>query len=68
MTKIESSDWQRLPRNGEKLAGISRAAIYRLMREGLIKGKRICRPGSKKGFTFVDRNSIINLINNAPDA
>ncbi len=67
INNIDEPQWERLPCDKEKLFGMSRSSLYRLMKRGLIKHKHLRRDGAKKGMTYVDGNSIKALIDAAPD-
>jgi hypothetical protein len=48
-----TSDWERPPKNGQKLEGFSRSYIYRLIEAGSIKSMSITAPGAKKGVRLI---------------
>ena len=47
-------------RDGE--FGLSRALLYEWRRKGLIRTRTVKAPGAVRGVTFVDRRSVLDLI------
>ena len=53
--------WDRLPGKGY-YCGVSRAYVYQLMNEGLVKTALIKRPGKVRGIRLVWRPSVLEYI------
>lgn len=53
--------WDRLPGKGY-YCGVSRAYVYQLMNEGLVKTALIKRPGKTRGIRLVWRPSLLEFI------
>ena len=56
--------WFRMPKHGERDSefGLSRALLYQWRKEGRIKTRTVKAPGTIRGVTFVNRLSVIQLI------
>ena len=59
--------WFRMPGHGRRDAEfqISRALFYEWRRKGLIRTRTVLAPGAVRGVTFIDRLSVLALIENA---
>jgi hypothetical protein len=64
--KTAESEWVRPPRRGEKLYSLSGPTVYRLVKDGKVRVRRLVRPGAKKGCTFINLTDIKALIESAP--
>ena len=62
---LNSPEWARFPRSGQRLMGFSRSTLYLLAAEGRIKTRSLKRPGQTKGIRFVNLASLANLIEEA---
>ena len=55
-----------MPGHGRRDAefGLSRALLYEWRRTGLIRTRTVVAPGAVRGITFIDRLSVLSLIEN----
>ena len=61
---LESETWDRLPGMGERLEGISRPGIYRIIddpKSGVVSVS-LKQPGTNRGIRLVGRNSLRSYI------
>jgi hypothetical protein len=58
--RIEDEDWARMPANGERLEGLSRPAIYRLLEDAAagIVSVSLRQPGAERGIRLIGRKSL----------
>lgn len=59
--EVGNATWDRLPGKGYYF-GMSRAYVYQLMKEGLVKTALIRRPGNVRGIRLVWRPSMLEYI------
>lgn len=59
----QSARWVRLPTNaGERLQGLSRATIYNLINDGVIKSASLKQPGKLTGIRVIWLPSLLEYI------
>lgn len=56
--------WFRMPKHGERDPefGLSRALLYQWRKDSRIKTRTVKSPGTVRGVTFVNRASVLKLI------
>ena len=61
---LEAEDWTRLPLNGERLDGISRSGLYRVMDDPLseVVSVSLKQRGAERGLRLIGRNSLRRYI------
>lgn len=66
----DDKEWARLPRNGEKICGLSRAAFYRMMDDPgcTVIFVSLRKPGSTRGTRLVSVKSVKEYIAKAATA
>ena len=60
----DEKTWFRMPKHRERDPefGLSRALLYQWRKEGRIKTRTVKSPGAIRGVTFINRNSVLSLI------
>ncbi|MDA0814010.1 MAG: hypothetical protein O3C21_16670 [Verrucomicrobia bacterium] len=57
-------EWLRIKR-AVHMSSIGRSTLYELMNDGLIKSRRIRRPGNTKGIVLISAESLRQFIENS---
>lgn len=58
--RIEDEDWARMPANGQRLEGLSRPALYRLLDDPAagVVSVSLRQPGAARGVRLIGRRSL----------
>jgi hypothetical protein len=64
ITTTADVEWLRI-KDAVRTTSIGRSTLYELMKDGLIKARRVRRPGCIKGIVLISAESLRELIENS---
>ena len=64
ITTTNDVEWLRV-KDAVRLSSIGRSTLYELMKDGLIKARRVRRPGCVKGIVLISSESLRQFIENS---